>query len=82
MHQRNRQVERNDDGDFVKAAGQDIPGQDLLEMLGALRGPVDQQDRSCCRNDVDDPDQRFLRHARCPGPCERQQHGRQQREGE
>src|SRR5437879_3820040 len=82
MHQRNRKVERNDDGDFVEAAGQDIPGQDLLEMLGALRGPVDQQDRSCRRNDIDDPDQCFLRHACCPGPRERQQHSRQQSEGE
>jgi hypothetical protein len=44
MHESNRQVERNDDGDFAKPAGQDIPGQYLLEMLGAMRGPVDQQD--------------------------------------
>jgi hypothetical protein len=82
MQQRHGQVEWNNHSDFVEAAGQDIPGQNLLEMLGALRGPVDQQDRSCRRNDVDDPDERFLGHARCPGARERQQHGRQQCEGE
>ena len=82
MQQRDGKVEWNDDGDFVKSAGQDIAGQDLLEMLGALRGPVDQQDRSCRRNHVDDPDERFLGHPRCPGARERQQHGRQQCEGQ
>ena len=51
-------------------------------MLGALRRAVDQQDRGRRRDDVNDADQRFLRQARCPGAREREQHGREQREGE
>ena len=82
MQQRYREVDRNDDDDFVETAGQDIPGQDLLEVFGALRSPIDQQDRGCRGHHVDHPDQRFLRHTRCPGPRERQQHGRQQGEGQ
>ena len=49
-------------------------------MLGALRRPVDQQNGRRRRDDVDDADQRLLRHARAPGARERQQHGRQQGE--
>ena len=50
-------------------------------MLGALRRPIDKQNGSRRRNDVDDPDQRLLRHARGPRPREGQQHGCKQGEG-
>jgi hypothetical protein len=77
-----RGVERDDDGELVEAAGEDVSGQDLLEVLGALRRTVDQEDRSRGRDDIDDADQRFLGHARRPGPHESEQHGGEQREGE
>ena len=51
-------------------------------MLGALRRPVDEQNGRRRRNDVDDADQRLLRHARAPGAREGQQHRGQQRERE
>ncbi|OIQ72888.1 hypothetical protein GALL_454830 [mine drainage metagenome] len=77
MQQRHSQIKRDDHGDLAKPAGQDIPGQYLLEMFGSLRSAVNQQDRSGRRNDVDDADEGFLRHARGPGARERQQHRRQ-----
>ena len=46
-------IDRNDDCNLIEAAGQDVTGQNLLEMLGALRRPVDQQNGRCRRNDVD-----------------------------
>ena len=82
VQQPDRGVERNDDGNLVEAAGEDISGQDLLEMFGALRRPVDQQNGRRRGDDVDHPDQRLLRHARAPGPRERQQHGGEQSERE
>ena len=60
-------IERNDDDNLVKSAGENISGQDLLEMFGALRRAIDQQDGRRRRDHVDDSDQRFLRHARAPG---------------
>ena len=51
-------------------------------MFGALRRPIDEQDGRRRRNDVDDADQRLLRHACAPGPREGQQHGREQSERE
>ena len=51
-------------------------------MLGALRRPVDQQDRGRRGDHVDHADQRLLRHARAPGAREGEQHGGEQCEGE
>ena len=51
-------------------------------MFGALRRPIDQQNGRRRRDDVDDADQRLLRHARAPGPREGQQHGGKQGECE
>ena len=48
-------------------AGEDVSGQDLLEVLGALRRLVDQQERRRGRHHVDHADQRLLRNARRPG---------------
>ena len=81
MQQPHRGVKRNDDRNVMESAGENVSGQNLLEMLGALRRPIDQQNGSRGRNDVDDPDQRLLRHARGPRPREGQQHGRKQGEG-
>ena len=61
---------------------EDVAGQDLLEVLGALRGAVDQQDRGGGGDHVDDADQRFLRDARRPRAREGEQDRREQREGE
>ena len=47
-------------------------------MFGALRRSIDEQDRRRRRNDVDNADQRLLRHACAPGAREGQQHGRKQ----
>ena len=44
---------------LVGAGGEDIAGQVSLEMLGALRGAVDQQDGRRRRDHVDDADQRL-----------------------
>ena len=74
-------IERHDDGDELAVpVSQDIAGEDLLEMLGALRRAVDQQDRRGGRDHVDDADQRLLRNARRPRPREREQHRGEQRE--
>ncbi len=51
-------------------------------MLGALRRAIDQQDGRGRCDDVDDADQRLLRHARSPGAREGEQHGGEQRESE
>ena len=82
MQQPDSGVERNDDGNVVQSAGQYVSGQNLLEMFGALRRPIDEKDGGRRRDDVDDPDQRLLRHTRTPGAREGQQHGRKQRERE
>ena len=82
MQQPDRCIERNNDNNLVKSAGENISGQDLLEMFGALRRAIDQQNRRRRRDHVDHSDQRLLRHARAPGPRERQQHGRKQGECE
>ena len=80
VQQCNRKIERNDHGQFVDAAGEDISGQDLLEMFGALRRPIDQQDRSRRGNDVDNSDQCFLRNPLRPHSRERKQQRRHKRE--
>ena len=51
-------------------------------MFGALRRSIDQEDGCRGGYDVDDADQRFLRHARTPAARERQQHRGEQRERE
>ena len=68
--------------DVVEPAGENISGEDLLEMFGALRRSIDEQDGRRRGDDVDDADQRFLRHARAPAAREGQQHGGKQGERE
>ena len=80
MQQPHGRIERSNERNVVEAAGENVSGENLLEMFGALRCPVDQQDGCCRGNDVDDADQRFLRHARTPAAREREQHRGEQRE--
>ena len=68
VHSAHRGVERHDHEKLVGAARQDVAGEDLLEVLGALRRAVDQQDRRGRGDDIDDADQRLLRHPSGPGP--------------
>ena len=82
VQQPDRGVKWNNDGNLVESAGENISGQDLLEMFGALRRPVDEQNGRRRRNNVDDADQRLLRHAGAPCAREGQQHRRKQRERE
>jgi hypothetical protein len=61
---------------------QDVPGEDLADVLGALRGAIDDQQCRGGGHDIDDADLRFLGNARRPGPRRGEHGGRAQREGE
>jgi hypothetical protein len=56
VQQPHRGVKRNDDRDLIESAGKNISGKNLLEMFGALRRPINEQDGRRRRNDVDHPD--------------------------
>ena len=82
MQQPHRRIERNNERNVVEPAGENVSGEDLLQMFGALRRPVDQQNGCRRGNDVDNADQRLLWDPRPPAPRECQQHSGEQREGE
>ena len=75
-----RGVERHDHRKLVRAAGEDVAGEDLLEVLGALRRAVDEEDRRRGRDDIDDADQRLLRHPSGPGARAGEERGGGERE--
>ena len=76
------QVERHDDRQVAGADGEDVSGEDLLDVLSALRCTVDQQECGGGGHHVDHADQRFLRNAARPLARERQQPGGGKGEGE
>jgi len=73
MEHADRQIEGNDRREVVYAGGENIPGEDLLEVFRALRGAVDEQDRGGGGDHIDDADQRFLRNPARPGAREREE---------
>ena len=73
-------IERNDEGKILDAARKDVARKDLLEMFGALRRAINQQDRCGCSDNVNHADECFLRNARCPLARECEQQSGKQRE--
>ena len=82
MQQPDGRIQRNDWVKLSDPGEKNISGQNLLEMFGALRRTVDEEDRNSGGDNIDHADQRLLRKARGPSPGEGQQHRCKQRERE
>jgi hypothetical protein len=77
-----REIERDDGSELARAGGEDIAGENLLEVFRALRRTVDEQDRRRRGDHVDDADQRLLRNTLRPGGRERKEECGKKCEGE
>ena len=77
MQDANRGVEHREFRDLVRCHRQDAADQHLLDVLGALRRPVDDKHGGGSRDDVEHADEGFLPHA----TREAAARGQQQRRG-
>ena len=74
------QVQGDRPAQLLPSDGEDVAGEDLADVLGALRRAVHEQQRGGGGHDVDDADLRFLRHAPRPGARRGEEGGGGERE--